>query len=435
MKAKRNISIRHKVGKIIAIFSLIIIIFYTGVMAFLLDWGLANGAGGVVWQESRLFLEAYEKDQNTPLPKGRSVNGYIGVETLPTSFTDIFPAEAIHKKVGKTKSTMYAMTEDSEAYRHHNIMVSRLPDSEKLLIVHYELIIPKNLEFDVWDTMYYTAIAGGVLVIFMLLIFRRLLQHSLTPLLSLSRWIDRIEENKAPTCLPEDISDDEIGQVATSLFDALERINISNEREKQFLRNASHELRTPIAIIRNTMDVIEYKRKKGNTDIESLLTRIRRASDTMKAVTEAILWLAIENYSPPSQHETDLKKLVDVIIQENQSLLENKNVTLNINTEKLKEELIEKALIHIVLDNLIRNAFQHTTAGTIDIISTSATGIEIKNNRCDTEKAIPDKNISDTMNTGGFGLGLALVQKISQKMNWDFSFEVENGQATARLEI
>ncbi len=427
-------SLRHKVGKIIAIFSTIIIIFYTGVMAFLLEWGLANGAGSIIWQESRLFLKEYKENPDAPLAKGRSVNGYIGAESLPPHLQNIFSEKIKFLNPDTMRDRWYLLTDNSTELVHHNILISKIPEEDRHLFVHYQLIIPKNVEFHIWDTMYYTAIIGGVLVIFMLLIFRKVLQRSLNPLQSLSKWIDRIEENNALEELPKDIPENEIGQVASSLFYALERINISNEREKQFLRNASHELRTPIAIIRNTMDVIEHKKKTGDDKIDHLLERVRRASDTMKAVTEAILWLAIENYSPPSQSNTNLKKLIEDLVEENKALLQDRSVNLNMDIDGLDSLEVEHSLIYIVYDNLIRNAFQHASHGEISITSSGKHSLEIANNRQDLEE-IDDQRAMKKLSTGNFGLGLALVNKISEKMGWSFSFNIENSIARAKIQI
>ena len=427
-------SLRHKVGKIIAIFSTIIIIFYTGVMAFLLEWGLANGAGSIIWQESRLFLKEYQENPDAPLAEGRSVNGYLGVEDLPHDLNVLFADSINNLSTNSERERWYLLTENTTELVHHNILVSKIPNEDRHLFVHYQLIIPKNVDFHIWDTMYYTAIIGGVLVIFMLLIFRKVLQRSLNPLQSLSRWIDRIEENNSLEELPKDIPENEIGQVASSLFQALERINISNEREKQFLRNASHELRTPIAIIRNTMDVIEHKKKTGDDKIDHLLERVRRASDTMKAVTEAILWLAIENYSPPSQKNINLKQLIEELVEENKGLIKDRHINLNMNIDDLDSIEIEHTLVYIVYDNLIRNAFQHAADGDISISSSGKHGIEIANNRQDIEE-FDNKHAMKTLNTGSFGLGLALVNKISQKMGWSFSFNIKDSIARAKIQI
>ena len=433
MKPHCKHSLRNRVGKIIAIFSIIIIMFYTGVMAFLLEWGLSHGAGGIIWQETRLFMEDYKKHNIIELPKGRSVNGYIGSHTLPDPLLEMFQENLTRIRDIQTKDRWYVLKEFDDSYVHHNVMVSYIADMDEYLFIHYKLVIPKNLEFDVWDSMYYTAIAGGILVIFMLLVFRQVLQSSLSPLVELSKWIDRIEENQAPEELPK-VPDNEIGQVALSLFHALERINHANEKEKHFLRNASHELRTPISIIRNTMDVIEYKKETGQENIDHLLERIRKASDTMKAVTEAILWLAIENYSPPSQSKVDLREIVEDLTTDNQNLLKDRKIELELQLDGLEPVQAEKSLIYIVCDNLIRNAFQHASEQCITIKAKGPHSIEVINARQDVE-GVDEQKTMQTLNIGSFGLGLALVNKISDKMSWNFTFKIEDNLATARLDL
>ena len=434
MNSLRQTSIRHKVGKIIAIFSLIIIVFYTGVMAFLLEWGLINGGNGIVWQESRLYARDHKSGLNPELPKGRSLNGYLGIDDVPFELKRIFGEKNLAKPTNKEFINFYKKIETETAFLHHTVSKQKLHNSSTSLYIHNKFILPKDLEFNVWDNMYYTAIAGGVLVVFMLIIFRRLLHQSLNPLSKLSYWLDNLKEDQPPSPLPTDIPNDEIGQVSKSLFSALERISHANDREKQFLRNASHELRTPIAIIRNSLDVVEFKRQNDKCDIDALLTRIRRASDTMKSVTEAILWLATENYSPPARSAVDLKKLTQDVVDDNQTLLASKNIKINLKTDAFEPIDIEEVLLRITYDNLVRNAFQHSSDGEITIRSFEKTGLEITNSHQGFHQS-DGELCKTTMQSGGFGLGLALVYKISNKMHWDFSFSIEKEFAIAKLKV
>ena len=427
-------SLINKVGKITLLFSLIIIVFYTVMMARILYWGLETGAGGILWQESYMFLKAYQEDPNAPLPRGRSVNGYLGKETLPPELADVF-SEFFEKGLDhiEEKDRWYKRIEDETMEVHNDMFVWSVPDTDKKLFMYLKLSIPKNdVKFDVWDPMRYTAILGGLLVILLSIAYREVLKSQLKPLADLSQWISRIEESENLEKVPDSISDNEIGQVAQSLFQALERINSSNAREKQFLRNASHELRTPIAIIRSAMDVIEHKQKTGDQKIDHLLSRVRRASDTMKAVTEAILWLAVENYSPPNKNDTDLKSMLVDIIEDNRHLTEGREVKLCSNIDSLENMYVEQALLYIVLDNLVRNAIQHSCGERICVHAPAANTIVIENDRCDTEN-LSQEVIERNFSVGHFGLGLALVEKISKRMHWDFDFSAEGQFAKATL--
>ena len=434
MKFDCKTSLRKKVHKIIVIFSAVVIIFYTWGMEVLLHWGLENGATGIIWQENSLYKEAYKEDRNAPLPKGRTVNGYLGIDNVPEKLITLYSKSKLTQSINDKEIYLYRKEIVGDYVTHHNLVMDKLPDRDEYTYIHYELKVYKYAGTVIWGKWLKIAFVGGLLVIVMLLILQETINHSIRPLKSLSQWVEGISENRKPESLPADLNDDEIGQLAHSLYAALERIYVSNEREKQFLRNASHELRTPIAIIRNSMDVIEFKRENSDDEITPLLKRIRRASDTMKAVTEAILWLALENYSQPCKSQVNLKELINEIVDDNKNLINDRNIDIDIQTDQLGDIFIEKALIYITLDNLIRNAFQHSSDGTIKVSAESSHAIEVFNYRQDTE-SMNDESNEVHVKTGGFGLGLAMVEKIAKKMGWGFTFKADQGQAIARLDI
>ncbi|WP_045858400.1 sensor histidine kinase [Teredinibacter purpureus] len=430
----RHYSLRTRIGKIVLIFSILLVSFYTTMLAMLYDWGLQDATHGIVWQEAHLYKLAYAKDKNAPLPSTRSLRGFIGEHTLPPDILSRYPNRDWQDWPASKEGLIYRFKKNPGTESHYHLLIASLPDREERLFVFYNITVSDEIAQKVWYKFKLLAIVGGILVIVMLLVFKTTITRSLTPMTSLSRWIDSLDQSSPPKDLPDDIEADEIGQMAASLYGALERIHNYNERERQFLRNASHELRTPIAIIRNAMDVLEYKRKIGDHDIDRVLQRIRRAGDTMKSVTEAILWLAIENYSAPTTQKTDLAELINEIIHENKSLNDGKTIELIIRLETLETQDIETALVHIVLDNLIRNAFQHSCSGTITIEATAANQLSITNsNHCYSYDSSRQQDAAEALITGSFGLGLTLVKKITDKQGWQFNFQVDDNAAIARI--
>jgi len=430
------LSLRAHIGKIVLIFSILLVSFYTTMLAMLYEWGLADATHGIVWQEAHLFKEAYARDKDTPLPNTRSLKGYIGEQNLPTAITQLFPPHKWEKWPAHEERLLYRFEKKPGTESHHHLLISHLPNSSQRFFIYYNITTSDEVAAKVWRKFKLLAIVGGILVIAMLLVFKTTIARSLRPISSLSKWIDELDQSSPPKDLPSDIKPDEIGRMAESLYNALLRIHQYNERERQFLRNASHELRTPIAIIRNAMDVLEHKRKLGNDNIDCLLQRIRRAGDTMKSVTEAILWLAVENYSAPSKQDTDLKALIEDIVEENRNLIDGKQIDISLNLALLQPQQMETALAYIVLDNLVRNAFQHCSDGVLKITATSAKNIQISNSNHSYSYDSPkQQDAAEALVTGSFGLGLTLVKKITDKQGWRFVFHIDEHSATAELEF
>ena len=431
---KCHFSLRNRIGKIVLIFSILLVSFYTTMLAMLYEWGLADATHGIVWQEAELYKVAYAKDNKAPLPNTQTLKGYIGEENLPQDILQWFPVTRWASQPINEDRLLYRFSKNPGMESHYHLLISSLPDNSDRFFIYYNITVSDQVAAKVWRKFKLLAIIGGILVVVMLLVFKTTIAQSLKPITSISKWIDNLDQKNPPDKLPNDIQADEIGQMAESLHSALQRIHHYNERERQFLRNASHELRTPIAIIRNAMDVLECKRKMGNNDIDGVLQRIRRAGDTMKSVTEAILWLAIENYSAPSKQNTHLQDLVKDVVEENKSLTDGNEVDLSVNVDQLAEVHMEKALAHIVLDNLIRNAFQHCGNGQIRIEATSPYSVHIINtNHSYSYDAPKQQDAAEALTTGSFGLGLTLVQKITEKQAWRFTFTIDEHCANAEL--
>lgn len=432
--AKRQYSLRAKIGKIVLIFSILLVSFYTTMLAMLYEWGLADATHGIVWQEAALYTQAYAKDPSAPLPNTQTIKGFIGEENLPDNILRWYPTQKWHRWQPSDEGLLYRFEKRPGIESHHHLLITSLPNTDERLFIYYNITVSDEIAAKVWRKFKLLAIVGGILVIAMLLVFKTTIARSLTPITSLSRWIEELDQKNPPQALPPDIQADEIGQMARSLYSALQRIHQHNERERQFLRNASHELRTPIAIIRNALDVLEHKRKIGNDTIDCVIQRIRRAGDTMKSVTEAILWLAVENYSAPSKQLTDLAGLITDIVDENKNLNDGKQVQVSLNLHKLQEIDVEKALAYIMLDNLIRNAFQHSSNSTITIDAVSKGSIQITNtNHSYNHDPAAQQDAAQALATGSFGLGLTLVQKIADKQGWAFTFNLESEKAIAEI--
>lgn len=432
---KCQTSLRARIGKIVLIFSILLVSFYTTMLAMLYEWGLADATHGIVWQEAHLFQQAYAKDPNAPLPHTRSIRGFIGEENLPEEVTRWFPPSKWKNWSSKEEGLLYRFQKNEGAESHYHLLISPLPNTDKRFFVYYNITVADEIAAKVWHKFKILAFVGGILVVAMLVVFRATIARSLRPISSLSRWIENLDQKNPPHDLPRDIQADEIGQMAGSLYSALQRIHQYNERERKFLRNASHELRTPIAIIRNAMDVLEHKRKLGNDNIDCLLQRIRRAGDTMKSVTEAILWLAVEDYAPPTSENTDLRRLVEEIVAANENLNAGKQVTVSTELNQLEPRHIQSSLAHIVLDNLIRNAFQHCTDGEIQIRALNASTLEVINPHHAYSATDKNQDIAEAIATGSFGLGLALVKTITERQGWLFEFHLGQEEAVARVSV
>lgn len=235
------------------------------------------------------------------------------------------------------------------------------------------------------------------------------------PVTALGQWARALDsENVSRT--PPDFSYPELNELAGLICTSLSSVQESLEREHRFLRHASHELRTPIAIIRNNVELLnklEHRREPERiTQRQQVIDRIERAGLTMQHLTETLLWLGKSEVEPFSGKQLELDRLVSELVDEMQYLLTKKEVQLELRTEPCTV-FIPEIPARIVLVNLIRNAFQHTWEGTITIHQ--------HGNRVVITNPLPPA-VAEQHDLG-FGLGLQLTAQLTEKLGWAYVSE------------
>jgi signal transduction histidine kinase len=202
----------------------------------------------------------------------------------------------------------------------------------------------------------------------------------------------------------------ELQLLAQVIHSNVKSVNDSIEREQAFLNFASHELRTPITILRSNSILLDKISPNSTSQEKEIRDRIQRASTTMKNLTETLLWLSSDNIQNIKEESFDIKEVLIDTVADCDYLLKGKEITVTLNTESFIVRL-PLAVTQIVLTNLINNAFQHSYDSQV-FITQSKTSIEILNREKNNESVNSSNDIS------GFGLGLKLVQKLTKKFNW-----------------
>ncbi|MEP1383605.1 MAG: HAMP domain-containing sensor histidine kinase [Paraglaciecola sp.] len=253
----------------------------------------------------------------------------------------------------------------------------------------------------------------GALLLFSIALFI-ILQKVTTPVEKLKNWAKSLNQHQLAHPLPN-FHYNELNALAEIIQSSLESVQESVEREQKFLGYASHELRTPIAVTRTNSELLRKMIKKNiNQDKQlEVLTRIDRAGLNMTDLTETLLWLNRQEDKELPEKRIVLGDLIKQLVSDLEYLLEGKTIELKVTTDTY-EMLIPEVLCRIIVTNLIRNAFQHTIAGTVIIKqenrSLSITNIDDSSN--ETEQ---------TTNELGFGLGLELSKKLIDKYEWFYS--------------
>ncbi|MDR6981429.1 signal transduction histidine kinase [Rheinheimera pacifica] len=222
---------------------------------------------------------------------------------------------------------------------------------------------------------------------------------------------------------------DEVGMLAETIEKTLERISAFIARERYFTDSASHELRTPITVITGALELLEHSELSA-TDIKAL-DRVRRATLDMKTTIEMFLCLARETDDGLYNEQFFVLPLVSKAIEQQRYLLSRKFVDIDIDKVANPEVCGHPQAFSIAVNNLVRNAFEHTLDGhgpiTIRIKQHELLITNQLSNDAD-ERRTPVRAASN-----GYGLGLGIVQRLCERNGWSFSLLADEARIIARL--
>ncbi len=231
------------------------------------------------------------------------------------------------------------------------------------------------------------------------------------PVEQLRDWAKFLDKEQLTQPIP-DFHYSELNSLAKMVQTSLSSVQEGLEREQRFLGYASHELRTPISVARTNSELLRKMVIKNISHDKQLevLDRIERASLTMTDLTETLLWLNRQDDKSLPNQEICLGELVKEIEKDLTYLLHGKAVEVRVDVDSSRLEL-PVSLIRIVISNLVRNAFQHTVSGNVEIRQKGAMFTVINCNRED-ESSEPQEL--------GFGLGLELTERLVHQYGWAY---------------
>jgi heavy metal sensor kinase len=258
-----------------------------------------------------------------------------------------------------------------------------------------------------------------------------LARKSLAPVVAMSRQAGRIGAENLHERLPIQNARDELGRLATAFNELLERVDQSFERQRRFMSDASHELRTPAAILRGESEVALSRTERPAEEYRESLAVLHAEAQRLTQIVEDLFTLtrADAGQYPLSPHDFYLDELLADCTHAARSLASAKQIAL---TCQVPEELpinADEALLRRMILNLLDNAIKYTRPGGHVTVSCERSGSEYSLSVTDSGPGIPadlhsrvferffraDKARTHSGNDGGgAGLGLSIARWIAE---------------------
>jgi signal transduction histidine kinase len=359
------------------------------------------------------YLTRRERNPYSLPPATVTVSGYV---TPPPTGAPLPP-----EQLRKAPSGLSSVTLEGVSYR---LLVHDTGGSRYYLLYNETGQLARERRFK-W------LLGSGVLVIMLLASAGGLwlAGRVITPVSVLASRVQALEPEVAHSPLGADFPRDELGALARAFDHYLARLGAFIERERAFTADVSHELRTPLSIILGASEIQEDDPTLTPRQ-RALALRVQRAAQDMAEITTALLVLAREQRVDGAP--TAVAGLVQDAVERHHHLLEGKSTDVSLKIDADPQLAADRALLLIVVGNLIRNAFQHTDQGEVSIHLT-AEQLSIT----DTGRGIAEVELAHIFQrhyqgseSRGEGIGLSLTKRICDRYGWDITVESRRGCGT-----
>jgi signal transduction histidine kinase len=253
------------------------------------------------------------------------------------------------------------------------------------------------------------------------------------PVNDLARRMRDLDPLEPMQRLPTTYLNRELKTIAQETNAHLERVELAVGRERSLLDQASHEFRTPLAIISGAADVL-HQQQLPERSLRPL-HRIDEAVGTLTQIMEALLYLSREPGPEERKQVTVLHGFLPDLVHDHAYLLAGKPVRYVLDSIEHMTLLAPESMVRIAVGNLLRNAAEHTYEGQICVsLADRVLCIRDSGLGFDTTRAAHRFTASlkqPGKRPGGSGLGLFLTQRICERFGWRLTLESSASTGTS----
>ena len=236
-------------------------------------------------------------------------------------------------------------------------------------------------------------------------------------------------------------SDSSLNDVIDCINKIIEELSSVETLRTDFISNVSHELKTPLTVIKNYARMLESENIDDSTRIEYAKT-ISAASHRLSGMMTNILKLnRLENQSIyPAAQDYDLSEQLCSSLLEYESVWESHNIDIDTDIEEDVKICADAELLAIVWSNLLSNAFKFTEDGGKVSLSMHAdekyVTVSVRDTGCGISREVGEHIFEkfyqgdSSRATQGNGLGLALVKRIVDIMQGEIKVDSTVGEGT-----
>ena len=237
---------------------------------------------------------------------------------------------------------------------------------------------------------------------------------------------------------------DELYRLGATINALLDRLEDAFRREKQFTADASHELKTPLAVVKGTLDVLVRKPRTADHYEERIRYCLEELNRMAKLIDQLLLLARYEgDHARPRIVSMELSGILENVKRRLEPLAVAKNMELRIEHLSSGQVAADPAMLEIMLENIISNAIKYSLEdSTVKILACIRNGQPVCS-ITDHGIGIPEEHLPQVFErfyrvdrsrspvTGGTGLGLSIVRKLGDLQGISVSVSSREHEGTS----
>jgi len=358
-----------------------------------------------------------------------------------------------------SKGRNWIFKHDGVAYRGKALVETPILDQENLKVpqlrvnLYYAMSMART-QARLADAMRKAVLVGVLSLLVSALLTWWAVGRGMAPLIEFAARADKIQAARAEFELsPGTLRSAELVPLGRALQSLAARVQVAFDRERQFLSDAAHELKTAVAIQKSTLQLLEQGKTNEAEYREGIARALEDTARTERLVADMLLLSAIEHsqQAPENSDSTSLRssleQSVQLAIDRLQPLAQMNAVILDLKLDGSHCVMGKEPELCVLWTNLIENAIQHSPASSrvaIEVTGAGANGCRVQIADCGSGIAAADvphvferfyrSDNSRSRATGGFGLGLSIAKAIVDSLQG--SIHVESApQRGTRVEV
>lgn len=282
-----------------------------------------------------------------------------------------------------------------------------------------------------------------VILIILFFVARIIAGRSIRPINDIIDTSNNITRDNLTSRIPLPSNRDELYTLSDTINQLLDRVENAIEREKSFTSYASHEFRTPLSVLKGTLEVLIRKPRQRMEYEEKVSYCINEIDRLNHLVDELLILTRFENFKQSLLlEEVCLKSIIEDSLNYLSKNIQHKNIHVDIHVAP--EDIYIKTDIYLfstIVNNILSNAIKYSHPdGKIEIIAgrdhKDAVYCEFRDNGI----GIAEKDMQkifdkfyrsiDPSKEKGFGLGLSIVKRFCSLLNIQLGIESKQGEGT-----